>query len=193
MNKNIILGFCLIIFLIIGCVSIPKTNIEVKSFLLETNKKRLVRRIAVLPFKSPLGHPTVGENVAEMLTTEMMSTGYFKVIERSELQKILEEQRLGLSGIIDDETAQQVGRILGVEGIVIGTVGEYGQKVAFGSFSSGMVSVVAISLRLICVETGEIIWSANVSGSSPKSRAELLTECVRKIGDDLAQKLRYKN
>ncbi|OGR87952.1 MAG: hypothetical protein A3A86_06100 [Elusimicrobia bacterium RIFCSPLOWO2_01_FULL_60_11] len=124
-----------------------------------------------------------------MLTTELMATGKFDVVERSRIKKMLEEQHFGLTGAVDAETAQKVGKLIGAQGIMIGSVGEYGRKIST-DLRGGMLSTLSLSARLISVETGLVIWSASVSASSAKSRAELQAECIRKMGEDLTVKLK---
>ncbi len=162
--------------------------IEVRSSIRKDVDVASIKKVAVLPFASPPGEFTVGENVSDMLTTEMLMGGYFDVLERSQIQKLLEEQHLGLTGAVDVQTAQKLGKIVGAQGIVIGSVGEYGRKIAVG-LKSGMLSTLSLSAKLVSVETGMIVWSASTSASSEDSRAELQARCVRKLGEDLVQKI----
>ncbi|MFP4522823.1 MAG: CsgG/HfaB family protein [Fibrobacterota bacterium] len=71
----------------------------------------------------------LGRSFSEMLTTSMIKAGFFSVIERSQLDKILNEQSLGQSGIIEGETAVEVGKVLGVDGVVIGSISKYDDSV----------------------------------------------------------------
>lgn len=189
------LTFCAIAFPILtsGCAHSPESShdapIEVRSSIREDIDRSQIKTVAVLPFASPPGEFTVGENVADMLTTELMATGKFDVVERSRIKKMLEEQHFGLTGAVDAETAQKVGKLIGAQGIMIGSVGEYGRKIST-DLRGGMLSTLSLSARLISVETGLVIWSASVSASSAKSRAELQAECIRKMGEDLTVKLK---
>lgn len=76
------------------------------------------RKVAVMPFQ---GKPAkAGIALAEYFITEVMDIG-FNVIERSQLEKILKEQNISLSGVIDTETIHKVGKIMGVDALVIGS------------------------------------------------------------------------
>ncbi len=81
-----------------------------------------VKRIAVLDFNGPIN---VGAGIASQFTNRLWKTQYFKVMERRELQKVLEEHALQMSGIISDSTAVEFGKILGVEGLIVGDVLSY--------------------------------------------------------------------
>lgn len=75
-----------------------------------------VRRIGVLGFGGK-GVP----GVEDLFTKHMLEEG-FTVIERSQLARLLEEQRISSSGLVSAETAKNIGRILGVDAMVIGDV-----------------------------------------------------------------------
>ncbi len=110
-------------------------------------------KIAVVPF-SYSGTNFVddggGTVVSDRLTTKLVKTKKFKVIDRESLQKILAEQKLQTSGVVDPETAKKIGKVLGVEAIITGSL---------TNISGGMVEVNA---KLIRTETAEII---NVSSA----------------------------
>ena len=95
---------------------------------------QLKKRIAVSRFddRSGSGYNHVGVGVADMLTTALVKSGKFVVIERAEFDKVLEEQKLGQSGVVTPESAPKVGKALGVELLVIGSVSEFGTKQMYG-------------------------------------------------------------
>ncbi len=64
----------------------------------------------------------LGKIAAQWLTTAFVNQGRFDVIERQALQEIIEEQQLGSAGVIDVNTAAQLGRVLGATYIVTGAV-----------------------------------------------------------------------
>jgi len=70
------------------------------------------------------------------------------VVERGLLDQVLGQLKLGQSGVIDPGTAQQVGKIAGVEAVVLGTI-------------TDLDTTVAINCRLIAVETGQLLAAAN--------------------------------
>ena len=75
-----------------------------------------VRRVAVVAFSGPQG-----EAAAELMTQSLVAHGA-DVVERTQLEAVLREQRLGSSGTLDPATVRKVGRILGVDALFVGTV-----------------------------------------------------------------------
>jgi len=67
----------------------------------------------------------LGTMASQLLTAEFVKGGRFDVIERQALKKIVEEQQLGLTGLVDANTAAQLGRVLGATYIVTGSVISY--------------------------------------------------------------------
>jgi curli biogenesis system outer membrane secretion channel CsgG len=139
----------------------------------ETPLTGLKKRIAVFNFenKSDYGRHNVGEGMADMLTTELVKSGQYRVIERAQIQSVMQEQKLGLTGAVTSNTAAQLGKLLGVELAVFGSVTEFGQKeeskgIGFGKRKFGANQIkarVAIDLRIVNVETGEILAADNVA------------------------------
>jgi TolB-like protein len=129
-------------------------------------------KIAVLDFQMQ-GEQTnskdMGKIVAEWLITGLVETGRFDVIERRLLEKLLEEQKLGVTGAIDPNSAAQLGKILGVKIIVSGTV-------------TSLEGYTEINARLINVDSASIIAAEKVRASS----AEKLRDLVSRITDKIA-------
>lgn len=90
-----------------------------------------------------------GRIVSEELITRLYQTKKFKVIERQQLNKIISEQKLSLTGVVDPASAQKLGRVLGVDSIVFGSI-------------SDLVKHLKINARLISTETGEVFAAASV-------------------------------
>ena len=128
-------------------------------------------KIAVLDFQMQ-GEQTstkdMGKIVAEWLITGLVETGRFDVIERRLLEKLLEEQKLGVTGMIDPNSAAQLGKVLGVKIIVSGTV-------------TSLEGYTEINARLINVDTASIIAAEKVRASS----AERLRDLVARITDKI--------
>ncbi len=127
-------------------------------------------KIAVLDFTIQGEETTkdMGKIVSEWLITGLVETGRFDVIERRMLEKIMEEHKLGMTGIVDPESIAQLGKVLGVKTIVTGTVLSF----------EGMVEINA---RLISVETASIIAAEKVKASSAARLNELVSQITEKI------------
>ncbi|MFH1415054.1 MAG: CsgG/HfaB family protein [Elusimicrobiota bacterium] len=133
--------------------------------------------IAVMDLEDKSGYhgADIGSGMADMLVTGLVETKKFKVIEREALKKVLAEQSLGMSGAVTPQTAARVGKILGVQYIVTGSVTEYGrQKGGAGAFGVGVkkqTARTAMDIRVIDTETAEIV--AAVSGKGEKTSSSL--------------------
>ncbi len=125
----------------------------------------------------------VGNGMSDMLVTALVKSKKFKVYERGAIDKIMNEQKLGLSGAVTQQTAAQVGKLLGVQYAIIGAVSELGySKGGVGGRIRGIgvgvnkyEAVVGIDIRIVNVETGEIIFSENVRKQKSKSGLSLRT------------------
>jgi len=112
------------------------------------------KKIAIIPFSYADGRTGAtkdGSVISERLTIKMINMHKFEIIERSVLDKVMAELKLQSSGMIDASSAQQLGKLLGVEAIVTGTLVET---------SDGQIEVNA---RLIKTETAQAIGASQVS------------------------------
>ena len=133
-------------------------------------------RVAILEFKNKASHYTwswyeAGRQAQDMLVTELVKSGKYRVIEREQLQAIMQEKHLSLSGDIDPKTAIQFGKMLGVEYLIAGAVTELGvtdrNASVPGGFLRGLPSVsvrsqkmeAALDARAFSTSTGEIVWA----------------------------------
>ena len=88
-------------------------------------KSEPARKIAVLSFPYMDGSSALGSKIVqERLTTFLAEGGLVQVVERQLLQKILDEKKLAMTGILDPKTSQELGRVLGVNVLVTGTLND---------------------------------------------------------------------
>jgi len=83
--------------------------------------------IAMLPFENATSSAGLEAKVEAYSLEALISVNdpFLKVVDRANMELILEEQKLGLTGIIDDETAVTVGELIGAQAIMTGTVLSY--------------------------------------------------------------------
>jgi len=118
--------------------------------------------IAVVEFADLEGRVNnFGRFVAEELITRLHETNKFKVIERQLLNKIITEQKLTLTGIVDPASAKKLGRLLGVDAIVSGSV-------------TDLSKTLRVNARMISSETGEIFAVASAEFVKDETVLELL-------------------
>lgn len=116
-------------------------------------------RVAVVDFVDANGDPVnLGSFLAEELGTKLFMSGHVDVIERRMLAKVLEEQKLEMSGLIDPGSIKRVGNILGIDALIVGTMSEFGQVIRF-------------NVRALSVDTGLVMAavSATVGASNTPS------------------------
>ena len=144
-------------------------------------------RVAVLEFKNKTegyiwAWYRAGQAAQDMLVTEIVRKGTFRVMEREQLAAIMEEKNLTLSGDIDPKTAVKIGKMIGVEYLIAGAVTELGVadrdvNVPSGLFGRRLPSVnvrsqkmdAAVDARAFSTSTGEIVWADSASESTSDS------------------------
>ena len=100
--------------------------------------------IAVLDLSAEGISGSEARTLTDRLRTELFNTGQYTVIEREMMDDILNEQGLQQSGCTSTECIVEVGRLIGVEQVIGGSIGKVG-------------NVYSISAQTISVETGQII------------------------------------
>ena len=126
------------------------------------------KRVAIVGFDvnaKTYGVKEVDKKLIDMLSTALFRTGNFVMVERSKIDKILEEQALQLSGAVDPKTAVEIGKILGAEAVVTGAVSEIGFQAL--SFLVNMTACrVSVDIRIIDVSTAKVLMAENGEGRS---------------------------
>ena len=123
-----------------------------------------------------------GSIVSDRLVAKLVNNQYYTVIERKELSKILEEQALSLSGVIDVNQAAEVGRLLGAEGLLMGSgtynVQDRGQwetykekKIEKKRYRISRQVDVKFTYKIVNIETGTIVASKTNSASTGRSKS----------------------
>ncbi|HET7844783.1 MAG TPA: CsgG/HfaB family protein [Xanthomonadales bacterium] len=118
----------------------------------------------------------VGWELSGMLSNELAATGDFKVVERSKLQTVLEEQNLAASGRVAAGTGAKIGKLTGAQYLIAGTVTAYeeGSQSTGGGLSFKGISLggnsskayLAVDLRVINATTGEIDFVRTIEGTA---------------------------
>lgn len=135
--------------------------------------------VAVAPFKYASAQSApVGTGLSDMLMNALINCGCFRVVERDRLNVIMQEQGLGLSGAGDESSFAAVGKQLGAQVMIMGTITEFSDNESGGGAGVGKVlrvfgkapAVVAggagmrqahigYTIRFVNPQTGEIISS----------------------------------
>lgn len=117
------------------------------------------------------------KGVSDLLTDKLVRDGTYTVVERSKVEQILKEQNFGASGRVEPSTAAQIGRVLGVDAIVIGTITQFNIEESGGNRVCVVVcigkkkrgAVVQVNSRLVSTSTAEVLAAAEGKAAVNKS------------------------
>lgn len=180
----------------------PKVVCALVLLLISSGLAQQKKRVAVINFdygtvQSSVAavfgsNQDVGKGISDLLTQKLVQDGKYSVIERNALEKVISEQNLSNSDRADNATAAKIGRILGVDAIIMGSItqfgrddksatvgggaiGGFGSKLGLGGLKkSNSKAVVAVSARLVDTNTAEILAAVTGKGESNRSGASLL-------------------
>lgn len=150
---SIIFSITICILCIAGCAMKPKVYVN------PNTNFGFIKRVAVLPFENLTSDRFADKKVRDVFVTSLLSTEVIDVPELGEVMKALESQGIASSEAVSGDVAKAVGQILGVQGLVLGTVEEY----SINRTMSGSFPEIAVTLRMLDVKTGNIIWSVSHS------------------------------
>jgi len=137
------------------------------------------KRVAVVEFvnKTVYGK-RLGTSASDILVSELSASGKFIMIERERLGKILEEQKLGLSGGLDSKTAVSVGNLSGASAIIVGVISNFGVDTessgAIITQSKRQRATCTVEVRVLDVETGMVVYADSGKGIAEKTSGTFL-------------------
>lgn len=226
--KNLLL--CTILFLFVSATSAQ----DFQAFVLQPPEKILnnVKKISVLEFTGEKGKVLTEYLGAALLESRrgiyVVSGGFFSsskvvgtylkgartnvfdLVERTQLDKVLQEQNLSNSGIVDDGQAASVGKVLGIDAIITGSVSytykdehrtdkktDYTTNKTYNVSCTKRTVTAEARMKIISVSTGQVIGTKTASStfyedkcgeqrsgiSSPSSIAD---NCVKSIASSLS-------
>ena len=107
------------------------------------------------------------KSVPEFLKSELSKSESIVIVERRQLEAVLKEQALSMTGLVDSSTAQQVGTLLGAEYVISGTINQSGEW-------------TRIDAKIIRVSSGHV-KGEKVQAPDDKH----LTEMIRLLGNNI--------
>ena len=122
--------------------------------------RKTINSLVVGQFSYNQSFNRLTKSLQEKLVTAMAGKG-IQVVERSQLEKVLKEQKLGYSGLINTSSAKKIGQLLGADGIMLGTVNDMGDS-------------IAINARLVDLENGKTVSATEVELPKTPLIAQLL-------------------
>jgi len=160
--------FVLCAVLLVSCAS-------TKGFVKNPDRLKAIKKVAVLPFVCH--NREVGYAISEALSAQLL-TSRFNVIERGQFEKLLGEQGLTLTGVLEDQSSI-IGKIKGVDAIIVGsaTTDRGFAGLAYGGYKDYVASATA---RMVDLITGEVLLAATFSSSGASTWSGVTTpsDCV---------------
>jgi curli biogenesis system outer membrane secretion channel CsgG len=153
------------------------------------------KRIAIIDFDYATVHAGVagifgqdvdiGKGITDMLVNDLVKDGSYSIIERKAIEKIMAEQNFSNSDRADPASAAKIGKLLGVDVIVVGSITQFGDEtknigtggggVGTGGIGLGGIGrkktkcTVGITARAVDINTAEILAVADGKGESSRS------------------------
>ncbi len=173
--RSTLYALCFLLFFIQGCGPThfvrPKTDVE------------SIKKVAVLPFENFTQDDYAGEKIRRIVITELLLRDV-DVIEPGEVTRLLREMKVKSLSSLKITEIQDIGKTLGVEAVMMGSVEAFGT----GRGISVNYPEVTINLRMIEVNSGNIVWSVRNASGGPDfwmrhfgSEGASLSEAAEKV------------
>ena len=182
-----------LLLLALACLAVAEATAQAAA---PARKKRL----AILDFDYATVHGgvaaifgqdvDVGKGITDLLVTNLVKDGTYSIIERKALDKIMAEQNFSNSDRANPNSAAKIGKLLGVDAIVVGSITQFGNETKntnvgggggnWGGFGVGgfghkkSKAIVAVTARMVDIDTGEILGVAEGKGESSREHTSLL-------------------
>lgn len=150
-KRIVLLSLSIILFFIVNLYAKEGPYDKMAKELSEASKILEQPKVAIIPFSYLDKRESDGGTIiAERLTTRIVKLGKLQVVERQLLEKVLQELHLEMTGIVDVKTTKQLGKVLGVDAIITGTLMDVKRN------------KVEVNARVINTETAEVIATSFV-------------------------------
>jgi curli biogenesis system outer membrane secretion channel CsgG len=146
-----------------------------------------VQRVSAAEFGTNVD---VGRGIADLTVKYLVKDGTYSVIERKAMDKILAEQNFSNSDRANPASAAKLGKLLGVDAIIVGSVTQFGNDTKntnvgggggnWGGYGIGgfhqkkSKAIVAVDARIVNIDTAEIMGVASGKGESSRESTSLL-------------------
>ncbi|HUK54235.1 MAG TPA: CsgG/HfaB family protein [Candidatus Binatia bacterium] len=131
----------------------------------------------------------VGKGITDLLTTDLVKDGTYRLVDRRILDKIIAEQNMSNSDRFDSKSAAKLGKLLGADAIITGSITQFGNETqnkniggagggwagyGLGGFShKKSKAIVTIDARIVDIDTAEILGVAKGHGESSRESTSL--------------------
>ena len=131
----------------------------------------------------------VGKGISDLLVQQLVTDAKYSLIERNAIDKIMNEQNFANSDRADTSTAAKIGKILGVDAVIMGSITQFGRDDQNKTYGGGVSTlskfgigglqkrdakaVVGITARMVDTTTGEILAAVTGTGQSQRKGTSL--------------------
>lgn len=127
-----------------------------------------------------------GQIVSDLLTSKLFESGKFEVVDRANLNRIMQEHSLNLGGAVDEKTAAQLGKLVGAAVLVFGNIStfKYEMKPSKGDpwkdkqggshqthYKKGIARMTA-TIQVVGLTTGTVLAAKTISKQSEESKSK---------------------
>jgi TolB-like protein len=133
--------------------------------ILISGEKVNIGILEIQPLNNEAENARLGKVFTEILTTSFVSSEAFKIIEREQLNKVLNEIKLTQSGIIDTSNIKMLGSMVGADAIVVGSI-------------TKLADDLRLDIRIVDVESGLILTAEKIEGKTDIRSIGIMADTV---------------
>ena len=182
---------CVAVAALFGCAPKVSTSVLMPS---GADGISSLRNVAVIPFSGSYGTQLAPSAENVLVTAEVRGVRYFNVADRQNLNRVISEQKLQVSGVTDENTAVRLGKLVGVQGIFTGTADMTSDRSNYtesrtkcsSTNSKGKCTsyydynvmcmkkkvLVTFIPKLIDVSTAQVVYSEKITGTAEDRRCQ---------------------
>ncbi len=120
-----------------------------------TTRPVVISNVAILPIENLSDNPVADDMIMEYLKREFRERALFHVVDDAAVRRFLARRRIRYTGAITKVAVREMGKVLGVDGVLVGSVNYYS--------AIGDRIVVGVNCRLVSAQDGSIVWADNLT------------------------------
>jgi len=129
--------------------------------------------LAILPLENLSDNPLAATMMTDYLKSEFKDRGLFNIAKTKDVDRFLARRRIRYTGAITRIAVREMGKVLGVDGVLIGTINYYSVV--------GDTLIVGLNCRMLSVSDGRIVWADNITYTSKDFEGVLGLGSVKSI------------
>lgn len=164
--KNCLLftAYCLLLIVLYSLSSAPPSlaaNNNNGNGFDTSDQPIILKNIAILPLENLSENPAAAKMVAEHIKKELTSKGLVFITKDDIVEEFLAKKRIRYTGGVTRATAREMGKVLGVDAVLVGSVNQFGSGNQFSDTNDKIK--VGVTARLVNTINGSIIWADALS------------------------------